>query len=1043
VDRDQATRQRAIPLRNRLLAIALAGILPLAFVAGLGLVSIINDQQFQTERRNLEVTRLVATAVEIKLNRSFDVLEALSHSPLLDSGDVDSFSRLVQRVLPSVPDWHALLLIAPDGQVIRRISSSSMSSAGPLAEVNSFTDVVTSEQRQVGDLGKGPGGNWGIPLRVPVMRETELRYVITAVLRPRAILGVISTRRLPTGWMVTVLDGTGRRIGNTHAAVETTGDPAPAALAELLRTHPTEEGMGQAIMEGVPVHTAFVRLQQGAEWTVATGVPTSEVKAGALQATILYGGGLTLSLLLAIAAALIASRRINRPMHQLRLAAQAIGARQTPVAPSSDIEEIQEVGLALLASGQARRESEAERDAMLQNLEQAQHELTQQVSDLEQLQSLGNQLIQLSGLQEQLEAILQVLCSLHGSSHGLVLLSDNNGPLQIRAAQGFSAFSLGQLNATGTSAETLGSAIVAGLRVVIADTETDPRFTPFIEIARTEGFRSVHSTAIKSSGGAVLGALIVPMGEPREPTSREKHLANLCAGLAAVFVDRASIQAEAGVSQQRLQVALESSSIPFSILAPQRDESGEVVEFLWEFINPKGAALLDHSVQELTNAPLGQVLGSWHASRTFHTLVEVIEHNESREIEAHNGKNDTESWLHIVATPFQQRVAVWFADITQRKRQERLIHEADRRKDEFLATLAHELRNPLAPIRMAAQLFGSPTSSDVQKQRSQQIIERQVIHMALLLDDLFDISRITLGKLALRKQSLDLRDIVSAALETARPKLEARRHAFSLDLTSNPVMVEGDPLRLEQIVTNLLTNAAKFTPEGGTVRVQVSYENGFASIAVTDNGMGIAPEHLSTIFEKFAQVSGQSDAIKSGLGIGLALARELAQLHGGQVLASSSGSGQGSTFVVRLPAEDEARPRFELEAPPSHATSNSRILVADDNHDIAETIADILRLEGHEVVLAFDGIEALNLYKRFSPDVALLDIGMPGMRGDEVSKAIRSMPDGDKVLLVAITGWGQPQDKESALAAGFDNHLTKPVGSETILEILKSRRTRR
>ncbi len=297
--------------------------------------------------------------------------------------------------------------------------------------------------------------------------------------------------------------------------------------------------------------------------------------------------------------------------------------------------------------------------------------------------------------------------------------------------------------------------------------------------------------------------------------------------------------------------------------------------------------------------------------------------------------------------------------------------------------------------------------------------------MALLLDDLMDISRITLGKLMLRSEPVDLRKVVEAALETAGAKLEAKQHQVLVQLPDTPVMINGDALRLEQLITNLLTNAAKFTAEAGHIRIELKRQDGRAQVLVSDDGRGIDPEHLGLIFQKFAQVAPTHQS--TGLGIGLALARGLAQLHGGDIEASSAGLGQGSQFVVHLPLlEEQALPLPDRKAQAQGSAPRS-ILVADDNRDIAETMAELLRLEGHQVHLAFDGIEALDAFQRIRPQVALLDIGMPGLRGDEVARAIRALPDSREVVLVAITGWGQPKDKEASLAAGFDCHLTKPV----------------
>jgi signal transduction histidine kinase/HAMP domain-containing protein len=1027
---------RSVPLRSRLLAIALAGILPLALVAGLGLVSIVNEQKQLAKQRSLEATRLAATAVEVELRRSLDVLQALSQSQMFDGDDIDGFSDMVRRILPLVPSWYALLIITPEGEVLRRISLNDPPVSGTIAEPRSFAELMRTGEPQVGNMGLGPGGVWGIPLRVPVEVQASTRYVLTAVLKPESIAQVITNRRLPPGWVTTVLDARGVRIARTQRHLETVGHSASPTLAQLLQNNPADEGIGTSMtMEGSSVYTAFVRMNPS-RWVVATGVPTDVVEAGAARAYTLYGGGLLLSLIFAVAAALFATRRINVPMRELRRAAQAIGRGQSFQAPISEIDEIREVGRALASAAQARLASEAERDSMLSRLELAQQDLTQQVSDLEQLQALGNRLLQLPTLDAQLQTIIDVLCKLHDATHGLLALSDGASPLRIHASKGFSAASLELMDDLEPGLGACGAAVQDGLRVVVTDTEADPRFTELRAVSRIEGLRSAHSTPIRHSDGSVLGTLTVHLKEARPPTEREIRLADLAAGLAAVFIDRARAQTKAGMLERRLQVALNSSTVPFAILSPHLDEAGELYDFRLDFINPTGAESLQGMVVELTGRRLSEVLGPNANPQAMDTLVAAATQQRTRDVEMRSTAFASERWVRLIATPFEHRIAVWFADVTESKRQEQAILESDRRKDEFLATLAHELRNPLAPIRLAAGIFGSPAASEAQKLRSQQIIERQVRHMALLLDDLFDISRITLGKLVLRKESLDLRAVVEAAVETVRAKIEAKQHELVVHLPAGPILVQADPLRLEQILANLLNNAAKFTANGGRIRISATLDGETAFISVADNGLGIARENLKLIFERFAQIPTAGMQVNSGLGIGLALARGLANLHGGDIRVSSAGLGLGAEFTLSLPALAIAQSGGQRGEHSGVTIRTRRILVADDNRDIAETMAEILRLEGHEVHLAFDGIEAFERYQQLEPEVVLLDIGMPGMRGDEVARMIRAHSANAGVQLVAITGWGQPSDKENALAAGFDIHMTKPVDIARLISVV-------
>ena len=373
-------------------------------------------------------------------------------------------------------------------------------------------------------------------------------------------------------------------------------------------------------------------------------------------------------------------------------------------------------------------------------------------------------------------------------------------------------------------------------------------------------------------------------------------------------------------------------------------------------------------------------------------------------------------------------------------RQQRDWRDADRRKDEFLATLAHELRNPLAPIRQAALISKAPAATDAQKRWSHDVIDRQVQHMSLLLDDLLDISRVTRGTLALRMQSTELATVIESAVETARPTIDTKRHNLAMDIPEEPVHFTADPLRVAQVLSNLLTNAAKYTDPEGEIRITACCEGENVVIRVTDSGIGISAAALPRVFNMFSQVHSNTDRSEGGLGIGLSLAKGLIELHGGTIEADSAGLGCGSEFTVRLPwrtTPGKSQNTAPSVIPPQPARQR-RILIADDNRDSAETLAALLRMEGHEVTSVHDGPVALSVFSELKPDVALLDIGMPGLTGYEVARKMRQSGPKVPLTLIAITGWGQDIDKERAFAAGFDHHLTKPVDPQRLVELLKS-----
>ena len=370
---------------------------------------------------------------------------------------------------------------------------------------------------------------------------------------------------------------------------------------------------------------------------------------------------------------------------------------------------------------------------------------------------------------------------------------------------------------------------------------------------------------------------------------------------------------------------------------------------------------------------------------------------------------------------------------------EDLLRDADRRKDEFLATLAHELRNPLAPIRSAVAVLQSLGVADDDRLEAQLIIARQVSQMARLIDDLLDVSRITAGKLPLKRRPLRLSEVLNLAIGTVRPHLDERRHRLSISLPSEPIVVDADEARLSQVFANLLHNACKYTEHGGEIMVTVALPNeSEVEVAVRDNGIGIPPEFVPRLFQKFSQVAPALERSQGGLGLGLALVQGIVALHGGCVEARSGGEGRGSVFIVRLPVAAigaDTPPPAAVDETPRRLVSR-RVLVVDDNQDSAESLALLLRLSGHLVQTAHDGESALEAADRFQPDAILLDLGMPRLNGYEVCERIRLRPWGQGVLLVAQTGWGQTQDRARTLAAGFDAHLTKPIDPAVVQEML-------
>jgi len=405
-------------------------------------------------------------------------------------------------------------------------------------------------------------------------------------------------------------------------------------------------------------------------------------------------------------------------------------------------------------------------------------------------------------------------------------------------------------------------------------------------------------------------------------------------------------------------------------------------------------------------------------------------------------KDGSRFWANVIITAvFDNRgelrgFAKVTRDLTEAKRVQRLEEEG-RQTNEFLAMLGHELRNPLAPIRNAVAVMGTKTVNDPTVSWARDLIERQVGHLSRLVDDLLDVSRITSGKITLHREMADLAVIVGRAAETTRPFLEQRRHHLELDAGSQPLRVFGDPTRLSQVVLNLLNNAAKYTPEGGHIWVHLAREGAHALLSVRDDGIGMSADLVPRVFELFTQGERTLDRSEGGLGIGLTLVDRLVRMHGGTVEARSPGPGKGSEFVVRLPLAIGASAEPERPAPrPAPAKKRLRVLVVDDNGDATETMAMLIRLWGHHVATASEGHEALELATRERPDVILLDIGLPGMNGYEVAKQLRAGEETRDAMLVAMTGYGQAEDRQRSSEAGFAVHLVKPVQPEVLQQLL-------
>ena len=729
--------RRLLPLRRRLLRLVAAAMLPVAAMSAIALAAFWLEQRHQAERLGLEITRALATAEDAELRRALAVLQGMAASPSLDEANLRRYHAVMQRILADNPDWLTITLAEPGGEVVLNGQVPFGERPGPLSERNSFEEALRSGLPVIGALARGPQGVWAVPVRVPILRQGVVRYVLTAAVRPEAFVEVLNRQRLPQDWVVSVFDAKGLRVARSRQHEEFLGKAPAPSLRRLMESGDEAEGTGISYaLEGERIYTAFSR-SAWTGWTVAVGIPPSFVEAGARRSLAVFGGGILLSIVAGILAALVMARRVTVPMAGLSAAAQALGRRESPAVPATDIAEIRRVADSLAFAAAERQRSDAERQQLL-----------------------------------------------------------------------------------------------------------------------------------------------------------------------------------------------------------------------------------------------------------------------------------------------------------EREQQARAIAEAaNRSKDEFLAMLGHELRNPLGAIANGVRLLEAPDAGA--RTHARDVIARQVQHLARMTDDLLDAARAMTGKIVLQRQPLDLADAAARAVAALHASGRAGAHRFVQRLA--PAWVDADPTRIEQVLANLLANAVKYTPGGATITVSVAREGAEAVLRVADEGAGMPEELVARVFEPFVQGERPLDRSHGGLGIGLTLVRRLAELHGGSASAASDGPGRGSVFTVRLPAV-AAPARATAPGAAAAAQAARRILVVEDNADARETLTRLLEYEGHAVRAAADADAALELLRAEALDVALIDIGLPGMDGYELARRIRAEIDPQhRLRLAAVTGYGLAEDRRRSANAGFDAHLIKPLDLPSLAAFLSGR----
>ena len=563
-----------------------------------------------------------------------------------------------------------------------------------------------------------------------------------------------------------------------------------------------------------------------------------------------------------------------------------------------------------------------------------------------------------------------------------------------------------------------------------------------VAIALWLGRRIAGPIAELSSTAHGLGA----SGPPVAVHTPIREVADLAQALNDASQAIRTRDAELRRSEERFRLSQESAVQGFTLFKALRDEHGKVVDLEYEYINPAGAALGHARPEALIGRRLSEMFPGTEQTGIGAGLRRVVETGESLDTELRYEADGVAGWYRHLAVKIGDGVGTSYIDITAEKRLEQELKEradalarADRNKSEFLAMLSHELRNPLAPLTNALTLLKARGDKGTPAQLYE-MMDRQLRQLVRLIDDLLDISRIDRGKLEMHCERVAADAIVRQAVEIARPNLESRRHELVLRYPGTPPFLEADPVRMAQVLSNVLNNAAKFTPPGGRIEVTLKSEGEDALIAVADDGIGVEPGDLERIFDMFVQLDSSRSQAAGGLGLGLTLARTIVERHGGRVHAESAGPGKGTRFVIRLPAAPAPKIPAPLRPVPRPSSGGRRVLVVDDNVDAATSLATVLELAGHEVRTAFGGMEALGVAEAFRPEYVMLDLNLPGLDGVEVGRRLRASDWGRRASLVALTGMGQPADLARTRQAGFDHHLTKPVEPEEVLRLVAAGR---
>ncbi|MEX2599177.1 MAG: ATP-binding protein [Dehalococcoidia bacterium] len=1050
-----AARHCGSSLRTRLTVVSLLTLLPALAII---LLSVSEQRQQGVEAAQDQALQWATLAGERHarhLDNTQQTLATLARLPEVQNPDGGACPQLLEEVLAGNPLFVGMSITDLQGDVL--CNARSLDEAVNFADRDWFQAVTQTEAPSIGRFQTGRiSGQPVIPVAQPIFANGQLAGILTASLSVHWLNDALDTSPFPEGTRVTVLDQRGSVLSRHPYGEAWIGLPAPeqSTLRDRLAMEDNATGRGPGL-EGDDRIFAFLRLEGGNGY-VNISIPTNVALADANEALWRSAGLLLGGVLLALAVAWGAGHLfIMRPLRDLLQATQRVagGDYSTRLGPSHAASEIGVFARDFDVMTEALEARREEREQFIASLEAARTRTEQAYRMLAGVASvLANSTDYQSTIDEAARAAVPAL-----ADGCLVHVSDGDGESRLAgaahsdpgAAQALTEADSSRLKDQCPLWTILARTDDTGTRLIPnveeAAQEAGVEDTPMMRLLSELGITRILAVPLQARGRRVGVMTLLGKSEWRYG-DEQQEMAEQFGAICALAVDTASLyqrerEARVAESEARREVTSILESITNGFFAVDK-------EWRFTYVNQEAEHLLQRTREELIGKSIWEEFPEAVAVSFFREYHRAVAEQSTLMMEEYYAPLDL--WTEVHAFPSDGGLAVYFQDIGDRKKAEDALREADRRKDEFLAMLAHELRNPLAAILGAAMVnqdsggsLGVPSrdasgpSAEGEADWGWEVVNRQARHMKRLLDDLLDISRITRGRITLQEERLDARDIMHRAVELTRLLMTEHGHHLHVNATASPIYLQGDPDRLSQVLANLLTNAAKYTPDGGEIRFLAEATVEDVVFRVKDNGIGIPPEALPTLFEPFVQVS---DGSSGGLGLGLALVQKLVEFHGGTVEASSEGLGEGSEFIVRLPrltgATTQTAPTAEPDTNRANEHEGYRVLLVDDNADLAKLTARMLRRAGYTVETAPDGPTALELARTFLPHAATLDIGLPGMSGLEVARELRLREETRDIRIVALSGYGQPSDIHQSKEAGCDAHLVKPASMQDIIAAL-------